>query len=350
MGGCMATARIFDIRGVRDECTEVGKYLGNQMIEEHRTRGKVLLYRPDLTSIIRLQRQKMLDFYRLPAQEKKKSARPQFHHQTGWTPPATEISKEAIQGVADPKERYFYPAYQIPKGQSIYKGVLYLDRVVPQEIPGWEDTCEKWCEGMLDNAYDHLWCLGLAMCNDEGALIEMIEEGPHLVASTYCRYQENLVMPGTKHVLEHLDLNFMSYHNPAAEGLYFKNPDGLWEALDVPEDCIAGQVSEQMQLWTETHTVITLKATEHMVITDYRVLSKIAEAHRKGEVFDRVANQFFLHGNPHAVIDGIELGAQVTAKLLDIGLGSEEELRQRNPEVQRKVQEYRKHMRTRAAA
>ena len=284
----------YDIRGVREWPWAKVQALGKEIIQWFRAIGTVKFYYPEFIGANVNYRQKMRIFYRQRFELKKLCARPEEHFQTGWTYAGAETSTFSSGGGADPKERFFYTAYDYPiKHQTPYAKYLFFDKVIP-DISGWREAAEEWDHNIRIVRADvcHLIDAGLGW--EQGTSEEFTKNAPHLAASTYARFTPEFCMPGAEAAVRHWDLNYCSYHIESDfEGLYGQTGFGYWYPCDLERGWVAAQPAFQLFYRTAGY----IPYVPHMVIVDERKRAQINRGIETGEYVDRTVNQHFQHGD-----------------------------------------------------
>jgi len=244
--------------------------------------------------------QLMQRYYAQPREAKLQDARPDIFYQVGVTPDGVETAKCAkdpkcieqistmaeenrpeVPKVADPKWRFFWRVG--PRPENTKFADLNAPPVVPEAFTQeWKDTLDHWGNKTLGalQAVSEMLALGFGL--ERSALVDLMHNGPHLLAPTGSDLDEHS-KAGTIFAGYHNDLNYLTIHGKSNyPGLRIWLRDGSRRTVSVPDGCLLLQAGQQMEYLTGGY----VKAGMHEVVVTQKTVdilkSKEEAAEKEG--------------------------------------------------------------------
>ncbi|KAI9915352.1 hypothetical protein PsorP6_008102 [Peronosclerospora sorghi] len=232
-------------------------------------------------------------------------ARPEYHYQVGVTPQMKECARNHCARIAsldkryapvslcppeaDKKSRFFWRVGDRPENTAFQE--LNAEPVIPRQFPEWESVMNMWGGKMLSAITDLLQLLALGLGLDKHLLVDLVKNGPHLLAPTGSNFN---VFNQLHDVLAayHYDLNLLTIHGKARfPGLYIWLRDGTRTAVNIPDGCLLVQAGKQMEYLTGGY----IQAGFHEVVVAETTLTTIAQRKNAGKSLWRVSSTLFSH-------------------------------------------------------
>eukprot|EP00419_Tripos_fusus_P024854 CAMPEP_0172708498 /NCGR_PEP_ID=MMETSP1074-20121228/51153_1 /TAXON_ID=2916 /ORGANISM="Ceratium fusus, Strain PA161109" /LENGTH=408 /DNA_ID=CAMNT_0013531483 /DNA_START=72 /DNA_END=1298 /DNA_ORIENTATION=+ len=210
----------------------------------------------------------MQRYYAQSREAKLRDARPDIFYQVGVTPDGVETAKCAkdpkcleqidtmpeehrpeVPKVADPKWRFFWRVG--PRPDNTKFADLNAPPVVPEAFgQEWKDTLDHWGNKTLGalQAVSEMLALGFGL--ERPALVDLMHNGPHLLAPTGSDLAEHSAEK-TIFAGYHNDLNYLTIHGKSNyPGLRIWLRDGTRRTVSVPDGCLLLQAGQQMEYLT----------------------------------------------------------------------------------------------------
>lgn len=240
--------------GWQDECVEA--------VRRFRVYGVIVLFVGDLmpAGLDQHALKTFAEFFGRPVWDKVRYRHREIGHQRGWTPPFEEVAKarETVMALppdaqpyemhpnGDLKERWFH-AVDCPYDADY--NALSLPNDVP-DVPGWLEACDGWAAFMNAAMMTLVEMVEIGLRLPEGAIRELMQNGPHLVAPTGV---DLALFRNARYAWAgvHDDLNFLTGHGKSNfPGLYVWTKDGERISVVVPDGCILVQAGQQLEYLT----------------------------------------------------------------------------------------------------
>lgn len=275
--------------------------------------GQVIFHDPRVDFMVGEEfKSAMQAFFAKPRAIKESCRMRHCSHQTGWTPPAAELSgaakgeKDAIIAALapehrplpitgpDPKERYMFPAGpRLDAAQHGYHEFNAMPVVVPPDQPELFALAQAWGDSLRLGGMMLLEMAAIGWGVEREFFTGRMRFGPHFLAPT----GSDLVAhgtPGTVLAGFHNDMSLATVHGPATDpGLFAWTTAGIRHPVRLPSKHLILQCGRQMQWLTG--------GTAHRVFHEVAVVEasreRIDAAIAKGEPYWRVATPLFLHMN-----------------------------------------------------
>lgn len=268
--------------------------------------GVVRLVHPrnDLALTQRL-RDRSVDFYRLPVEEKRKMDRPDTGRNCGWSPPFTEKPgpREAARArIApdqaplpllgpDPKERYMMPIGPAPM-RTDFAAYNLKEPVYPEGFADWVRDAQTWGLQSLEIVFAliRMATIGLGV-EDAELFTRLMEGGPHVFGPTGCDLSLH-GKPGTVIAGFHTDMGFGTIHAPSnSPGLRVWTRDLQRIDVAMEPDELLFQAGRQFEICTGG----VVLAGFHEVVATERMRPLIEREQAQGKVPWRVSVTMFNH-------------------------------------------------------
>lgn len=280
--------------------------------------------------------------------------RPELQWQVGRTPPRSETARAypelaaflasmdpdmrprmagGLKGNEDAKGRFFVAFGPTPANTNFPQ--FNAPPVHPAAFPQWEDLTRRWGFHVLNNGKVLLQMLEVAYDLELGALADLLEFGPHLVAPTGVDLAQLAI--GDEVAWPHLDLNKLSGHGRSnLPGLVAWTNTGKAVQVSLKR----GQLLYQAAMQLERVLNGRIRAGLHAVYAWPTLADRMAAARAVGHRLIRSTSTVFLHCatdrllTPHprlvtvdrpALYEPIIAGNQV-ARELDLIFGTVDQL------------------------
>ncbi len=265
-------------------------------------------------------------YFGQPDTAKRLDERADLGHQTGWTPPYTELPRDHMTFIdagrlsvageenlprtfhewrvngrrmrKDPKERFFAPFG--PRPTTTKYPSLNAPPVVPGAFPEWTQITGRWSEFMLGTIMTTLELAAIGFGMEADAFTQLMRYAPHLLAPT----GSDLKLHGLGTVLAgfHNDLNLLTGHGRSNyPGLFAWTRDWQRFSVRVPQGCFLMQAGMQLERLTGGRV---LPGFHEVVVTDDSSAQAQA-ALAEGRSPWRVTSTLFAHAGSEAILEPI---------------------------------------------
>lgn len=181
-------------------------------------------------------------------------ARPEIHHQRGYTPPLAEVGifcqRSGKDGGAEPDTKCCWMVGPEPADLSDPSLVdafpdLYAENVWPDEVPGLREATSVLRRRLLDVGAAVLEALEEPLGYPKGFFADVVHDSPTVLRALY------YPPVGGVGACDHTDINYVTVlPAPTREGLWVKARDGEWIRGMAPAGCSLVQVGDMLQYTT----------------------------------------------------------------------------------------------------
>lgn len=227
--------------------------------------------------------------FALPSETKRKYETPENGRNTGYASFGVEHAKDDPR--ADLKEFW-----------HVRKHVADAERLFPDEVPGFGDTCLALFDALDGVAARLLGLLDEHLGMPAGRFAGMVKDGKTLLRLLH--YPEIVGEPDGMRAAAHEDINFVTLLVAAtASGLEVKTRDGRWIAVDNPPDAIIVNSGDMLKACTGGR----IPSTTHRVVN--------------GDGKPRYSIPFFVHPRPEVFLTPeLTADAYLRHRLIEIGV------------------------------
>lgn len=189
----------------------------------------------------------------------------------------------------DIKNRFLWRIGERPKNTNYPE--LNANQVIPDDIPNWEKTMNKWGNKLLNTIEEVISMMEIGLNLETNELKKLLKYGPHLLAPTgsdFNRFNKlNTVLAGY-----HYDISLLTIHGKSRyAGLFVWLRNGKRLLVKIPDGCLLIQAGKTLEYLTGGY----IKAGFHEVIISDETLKTIKKKKEKGESLWRISSTLFSH-------------------------------------------------------
>ena len=220
--------------------------------------GFIFVQTPDITPKLPGIYQTYKQVFSLPLDVKMQYARPDIHHQRGYTGQFTEIGifcqHSGPNGSAQPdaKENFFIGPNLPPEHSMVQLyPALYAPNVWPKEVPEFQSATTELYGDLFGVGKEVLKALEVYLGYEEGFFEDVVAESPTSLRPLHYPPVTEEQLGSIVWGCEHTDINFVTVL-PAStkKGLWVQTRSGTWIPGMAPPGCSLVQVGDMLQYMT----------------------------------------------------------------------------------------------------